>query len=189
MGPVHDPDGSWDDPVEQIAHGEQDDHRDHDCPHDHAVQTQNMDDKQGLIPQPPHKHGAGGDTQLQAHPVPAAQAGTGEHAEYVAHQWDAEVGEQPKIPLRRDRHFKPVTYDDAQRRIQQLDQRIDWAEHPANQEQVVTALDDARQRRQAQAAKKQSTRTSRLDPYSLSSQAAVRPSSTPDPDRGFDLGR
>src|SRR5699024_7812365 len=90
-----------------------------------------------------------------------------EHAEYLAHQWGAEVGEKPKIPLRRDRNSnKPITYEGAQRRIQQLDQRIHWAEHPANQEQVVTALDDARQRRQAQTANKKPTRTPRLDPHS-----------------------
>src|SRR5699024_6941701 len=127
------------------------------------------------------------EAQQQAHQAAEHSQQATEHAEYIAHQWEAEVGEQPKIHLVRDRYFKPVTYDDAQRRIQQLDQSIDWAEHPANQEQVVNALDHAKQRRQTQTATKKPARTPRLDPHSLPYQPAVR--QPPTPDHGPDLGR
>src|SRR5699024_2416524 len=101
--------------------------------------------------------------------------------------WGADVGEKPDITLRRDRNNKLITYDDAQRRIQQLDRDISWAANPANQEQVVTALDNARQRRQAQTANKKPTRTPRLDPHSLPYQAALR--QPPTLGHGPDLGR
>jgi len=110
-----------------------------------------------------------------------------ERSKYIAHQWDVEVGDKPDITLRRDRHNKPITYEGTQRRIQQLDQRISWAANSANQDQVVTALDNARQRRQAQAANKKPTRTPGLDPQSLLYQAAFR--QPPTPGRGTDLGR
>src|SRR5699024_2092345 len=128
------------------------------------------------------------EAQQQAHQAAGDARQATEHREYIAHQWGAEVGEKPDIPLRRDRSSnKPITYEDAQRRIQQLDQRISWAAHPANQEQVVTALDNARQRRQAQTANKKPTRTPRLDPHSLPYQDPSR--QPPTPDRGPDLGR
>lgn len=128
------------------------------------------------------------EAQQQAHQASEDAQHATERKEYIAHQWDAEVGEQPKIPLRRDRNsHKPITYEDAQRRIQQLDQRIHWAENPANQEQVVTALDNAKQRRQTQTVNKKPARTPRLDPHSLPYQAAVR--QPPTPDHGPDLGR
>src|SRR5699024_8802587 len=66
-------------------------------------------------------------------------------------------------------------------------QRIHWAENPANQEQVVTALDNAKQRRQTQTVNKKPARTPRLDPHSLPYQAAVR--QPPTPDHGPALGR
>src|SRR5699024_4316822 len=128
------------------------------------------------------------EAQQQAHQAAEDAQHASERKEYIAHQWATEVGEQPKIPLRRDRNsHKPITYEDAQRRIHQLDQRIHWAENPANQEQVVTALDNARQRRQTQTANKKPTRTPRLDPHSLPYQAAVR--QPPTPDHGPDMGR
>src|SRR5699024_4312738 len=81
------------------------------------------------------------EAQQQAHQASEDAQHDTERKEYIAHQWDADVGEQPKIPLRRDRNsHKPITYEDAQRRIQQLDQRIHWAAKPENHEDLLADL-------------------------------------------------
>lgn len=128
--------------------------------------------------------------QHASHAAEQAQHAT-ETKERIAGQWETEVGSTPDVALRRDRANRPITYNDAQQRIQQLDQRISFASNPQNQDHVIEQLDAAKQRQQEQAAKRKAIRTpSRdpgLDPLSPAYQAAYRP--PPTRDAGPDLGR
>lgn len=110
-----------------------------------------------------------------------------ENKERIAQQWNTEVGDAPKVTLRRDRAQKPITYEDAQHQIKKLDQRITWASNPENQAQVLETLDNARQRQQKQATKRQAARTRRLDPLKPVPQTAYMPPPTRDTGPEIDL--
>lgn len=117
-----------------------------------------------------------------------------EHKNQIAQAWDTEVGDKPDVTLRRDRGQR-ITYGVAQRRIEELDQRISFATKPENQDQVTSQLEAAKQRREEQAATRKARARPRapaldpaLDPHSAAYQAAYRPPS-PTRDTGPDLGR
>ena len=63
--------------MSEVAHGKQDEQRNHHGPHHHAVQAENMDDEQGLVPQPDDEQQAHGHPCLQSPPVPVGEAGPG----------------------------------------------------------------------------------------------------------------
>lgn len=135
----------------------------------------------------------------QGHADQAAQQAqdAAEHKDQITQAWNADVGDKPDITLRRDRGQKPMTYQYAQDRIAELDQRISFAANPENHHQVLNQLDEAQQRRERQAAQARTASTGprrgpgvdpALDPHSPVHQAAYRPPS-PRPDTGPDLGR
>lgn len=130
--------------------------------------------------------------QAETHQAAQQAQHAAEVKEQIAQAWDTEVGDKPDVTLRRDRRQEPITYEVAQRRIEELDQRISFASHPENQDQVIEQLDAVKQRQQQQAAKREAARARprvpELDPHSPAYQAAYRPP-LPTRDTGPDLGR
>lgn len=126
--------------------------------------------------------------QAEAHQAAQQAQYATEVKEQIVQAWGAEVGDKPDVTLRRDRAQKSITYEVAQRRVEELDQRISFASKPENQDQVTSELETAKRRREEQVARRKVTRapsrTPELDPYS----PAYRPLS-PTRDTGPDLGR
>lgn len=132
----------------------------------------------------------------EAHQAAEQYQHASENKTQITQAWDAEVGNKPEVIIRRDRVQRPMTYEVAQRRIEELDQRISFASKPENQNQVLEELENARQRREEQAAQRKAARARprgpavdpALDPHSPAYQAAYQPPS-PTQDTGPDLGR
>lgn len=134
--------------------------------------------------------------QAEAHQAAEHAHQAAETRERITGLWRDQVGDKPDVILRRDRVQRPMTYQYAQDRIAELDQRISFAANPENQHQVLDDLDKAQQRREEQAAKRQAARARprapgldpALDPHSPAYQAAYRPPPSTQ-DTGPDLGR
>ncbi|BAC19795.1 hypothetical protein (plasmid) [Corynebacterium efficiens YS-314] len=78
-GKPHHGSGRREETMGEVAYREQDKQRDHHRPHHHAVQAQNVDDEQGLVPQPDDEQQAHAHPGLQTPPVPVGEAGPGQH--------------------------------------------------------------------------------------------------------------